>query len=115
MKIRFAILAGVCLIVMALTAQASAQNRLIFGEGLTSCGTWTQARQAGTVKAGLAAQWVAGWLSGRNRQDGSPDFLVGTDFDGLMAWIDNYCRSNPLDSVGTAAFRLTTELQSRAH
>ena len=80
--------------VMALTAQASAQNRLAFGEGIaTSCGTWTQARQAQTVKAGLAAQWVAGWLSGRNRQDGSPDFLVGTDFDGVMAWIDNYCRA----------------------
>ena len=69
MKIRFSILAGVCLMVMALTAQASAQNRLAFGEGIaTSCGTWTQARLAQSAKAGLSAQWIAGWLSGRNKQ-----------------------------------------------
>ena len=113
-KNHFSVLAGVCLMVMA-TAQASAEPRLALGQGVaTSCGTWTQARQARTVQAGLAAQWVAGWLSGRNNEDGTTDFLVGTDFDGLMAWIDNYCRSNPLDTVGTAALRLTTELLSRA-
>jgi hypothetical protein len=113
MKSRFAIFAVVCLIVMA-TEQASAELRLAFGEGVaTSCGAWTQARQARTLKAGLSAQWIAGWLSGRN-VEGSPDFLVGTDFDGLMAGIDNYCQANPLDTVGTAAFRLMAELQSRA-
>jgi hypothetical protein len=46
--------------------------------------------------------------------DHPADVLVGTNFDGLMAWIDNYCRANPLDLVGTAALKLFDELKSRA-
>ncbi len=74
------------------------------------------ARQTKSRKAGLSAQWVAGYLSGSNVQAGDnyPDALVGTDFDGLMAWVDNYCRANPHDLVGTAALKLFEELQARA-
>ena len=72
------------------------------------------ARQTKSRKAGLSAQWVAGYLSGSNVEADQPDVLVGTDFDGLMAWIDNYCRANPLDLVGTAALKLFDELKSRA-
>jgi hypothetical protein len=43
-----------------------------------------------------------------------PDALVSGDFKGLVAWIDNYCRSNPLDPIVSAAFKLTDELRSRA-
>ena len=39
-------------------------------------------------------------------QTSFPDFLVGTDFDGLMVWIDNYCRANPLDTIGAAEVAL---------
>ena len=93
--------------------EASAQDRIIFGEAGTSCRTWTQARQTRSRKAGLSAQWVAGYLSGSNVEADHPaDVLVGTDFDGLMAWIDNYCRANPFDLVGTAALKLFDELKS---
>lgn len=112
MKFRFAMLAGGWLIVMA-TAQASAQLRTAFGVGAAySCGAWTQARQNKSVSARLAAQWIAGWLSALNAS-GGPDFLAASDYDGLMARIDNYCRTNPLDTIGTAAAHLTNELRSR--
>jgi hypothetical protein len=65
--------------------------------------------QAGT----FSSQWVAGYLSGLNLKSDF-DGVAGTDFNGLMAWIDNYCRSHPLDPVATAAFKLMDELQSRA-
>ena len=112
--IRALVVAAIMLVAASL--EASAQSRIIFGEAGTSCGTWTQARQTKSRKAGLSAQWVAGYLSGSNVQadDNYPDALVGTDFDGLMAWVDNYCRANPLDLVGTAALKLFDELQSRA-
>jgi hypothetical protein len=110
--LRSLMLAGMVLLVAS--APASAQERLVFGEGAaTSCGSWTQGRQTRSFKAGLSAQWIAGYLSGLNMGAVGPDPLSGTDFDGLMAWIDNYCRSNPLDMVGTAAFRLMGELRSR--
>jgi hypothetical protein len=112
--IRALVVAAIMLVAASL--EASAQSRIIFGEAGTTCGTWTQARQTKSRKAGLSAQWVAGYLSGSNVQAGDnyPDALVGTDFDGLMAWVDNYCRANPHDLVGTAALKLFDELKSRA-
>jgi hypothetical protein len=86
--IRALVVAAIMLVAASL--EASAQDRIIFGEAGTSCGTWTQARQTKSRKAGLAAQWVAGYLSGSNVEADHPaDVLVGTNFDGLMAWIDN--------------------------
>jgi hypothetical protein len=108
--IRAMVLASIML-VMAGSLQA--QDRLTIGEGATSCGTWTQARQ--NRSAGLAAQWVAGYLSGSNMDTNHPDALVGADFQGLVGWIDNYCRANPLDPLVIAAWKLFRELQSRAN
>jgi hypothetical protein len=123
MRLGCAILAVV--ILAALSIQASAQGNVIFGQGKNSCGAWTQARQTRSVSAGLSAQWVAGYLSGMNtqlnlsspqndslyRQD---DPLLGTDFDGLMGWIDNYCMSHPLKPIVAAAQSLIDELRARA-
>jgi hypothetical protein len=67
------------------SAAQSESTRLIFGEGGgSSCGVWRQERHA--------------------------DFLVGTDFDGLMGWVDNYCQSHPLDAVAIAAAKLGSNL-----
>jgi hypothetical protein len=106
----------VMLVTIILTAtQVLAQERLVIGEGATSCGAWTQARQAQSTKAALIAQWTAGYVSGSNVEgEHHPDALVGVDFKGLIAWIDNYCRSNPLDPLVNAAFKVTSELRLRA-
>jgi hypothetical protein len=32
-----------------------------------------------------------------------PDILTGMDFDGLMAWVHDYCKANPLAKVTTGA------------
>lgn len=102
-------------IFVAGSAAQSEFTRLIFGEGGgSSCGVWRQERQTPTPKVGRLVQWVAGYLSGVNTERTSSDFLVGTDFDGLMAWVDNYCQSHPLDAVGVAAAKLVIELRSRA-
>jgi hypothetical protein len=106
----------VMLVTVILTAtQVLAQERLAIGEGSTSCGAWTQARQAQSTKAALIAQWIAGYVSGSNVEgEQHPDALVGVDFKSLIDWIDNYCGSNPLDPIVAAAFKLTDELRSRA-
>src|SRR6201993_4136912 len=108
--------AMVLLLLLGTTLQALAQedvSKIIFGEGLGSCGTWTQARQEKSIKQGLSAQWVAGYVSGMNTESRGPDALSGTDFLGVMAWIDNYCGAHPRDGIGTAARALMTELRSR--
>jgi hypothetical protein len=95
------------------SVQAEAQDRVGFGQGMRSCGAWTRARETKSGQ-GLYTQWVAGFLTGLNMDDGEPDALIGTDFDGLMAWIDNYCRAKPLVAVIFAADELLKELRSRA-
>jgi len=91
--IRALVVAAIMLVAASL--EASAQDRIIFGEAGTSCRTWTQARQTKSRKAGLSAQWVAGYLSGSNVEADHPDVLVGTDFDGLMAWIRQLLPGEP--------------------
>lgn len=57
--------------------------------------------------------WVAGYLSNFNSLINGrdvPDFLKDEDWDGLIAWIDNYCAANPLDKLEKAARELELDL-----
>jgi hypothetical protein len=89
------------------------EPRALFGEGTSSCGTWTVARQQRSVTAGRAAQWVAGYLSGVNTTSDKPDVLSGLDFDAMVAFVDNYCSAHPLDPIAGAAIVLMMELRRR--
>jgi hypothetical protein len=96
------------------SAPASAQ-RTIIGHGLSSCGTWTQERREARGAIPTRA-WILGYLSGVNALDGDADFLapVAVDSPAIFGWIDNYCRSKPLDNVQDAVNGLMIELRSRA-
>jgi hypothetical protein len=101
-------------------AKEFGQDRVMFGTAGKSCGTWTQLRPAGALKPngsvpaefGALLMWVLGFISGANSDPSYPDVLLGKDFDGLIAWIDNYCRANPLDNIAGAATHLIVELRS---
>ena len=101
-------------------AQQFGENRVMFGAGGTSCGTWTQLRPAGALtpnasvpaEFGVLFMWVAGYMSGANSDSSYPDVLLGKDLAWLIGWIDNYCRANPLNNIGSAAASLIVELRS---
>jgi hypothetical protein len=85
------------------------------GQGNRSCGSWTQVRSTKSAQNGLYAQWLAGFVSGVNWAiTDPPDILTGMDFEALAAWVDNYCKANPIERVSTAAIMLVQELQARA-
>jgi hypothetical protein len=112
-RVNVMIRAAIVAVTMLLVAgQAFAEPRMTFGNGLKSCGTWTQKRQ--TNDDSVFVSWVVGYLSGMNLDSTRPDALLGTDFDGLMGWIDNYCRANPLQSIAIAGTVLMRQLQSGA-
>jgi hypothetical protein len=46
--------------------------------------------------------WVLGFLSGLGVA-GVGDPLNGVDNEGVMAWIDNYCQSHPINRLVDAA------------
>jgi hypothetical protein len=102
MKVRFVALA-VALIVGA-PLQAAAFRML--GAGTASCGTWTswRAQQANHPDHYVFEQWALGFISGTAYEGAaSLDPLSGLDAEAVWAWIDNYCRANPLEEVFDAA------------
>ena len=85
-----------------------------YGTGGKSCGTWQEDRRAGGFKKTILATWVTGYVTGYNAWvEGSNDVGEGTDIDGLLAWIDNYCAENPLNSISKAASALIWHLMTR--
>ena len=92
-----------CMVVAVLApAEATMANNVI-GAGIDSCGRWTADRQpVRGVSAAQDEQWVLGFLSaiGYATADGPLD---GVDAQAVLAWVDNYCRANPLDHIMDAA------------
>jgi ElaB/YqjD/DUF883 family membrane-anchored ribosome-binding protein len=50
-----------------------------------------------------------GWLSAAGYYNVHGSLRV-TDADAVAAWMDKYCRENPLNSIGDAAASLVDEL-----
>jgi hypothetical protein len=92
---------------------SSATDRMAFGEGVSSCGAWTQERKRDTQRAQMQRAWVLGFVSGADVYEGL-EFLRQTDADAILAWVDNYCGSYPLERIYDAAIKLVEELIRRA-
>ena len=107
----------VLLLAMGVTILMTARTTALKIMGMvdTSCGSWTQARAI--HQSQLMELWVIGFMSGVNyaRSDERSDMLKGTDVEALWSWIDNYCRSHPLETLPTAAIHLALELNALAH
>ncbi len=123
-------------------SQAEAQGTYaIYGVGKNSCGMWLEGRDkfagksavpvsetgalAVTDAGALAVtrmreQWVIGYVSAFNLwgpwPEGWPevrDIGKGTDEAGMLVWIDNWCRDNPLEQVASATEVLIGHLRER--
>jgi len=93
--------------------QAYAYTARFIGPG--SCGQWSGLRGIPITQPSKAVplNWILGYLTGRSAASGR-DLLGLVDIESASAWIDNYCQTNPLDMLGTAAARLGDELERRA-
>lgn len=108
MKIReAAALSALLCVSSAGYARASTGNYEVYGAGTVSCGKWLADRTNGTWYD--EADWVLGWLSAAGYYEVHGD-LRQTDSDAVAAWLDNYCRDNPLKSLSDAAGHLVRAL-----
>lgn len=94
------IFAATVALLMTFSAQAQTVRVMGWGAG-TSCGTWTAEREQHRGRGAQGPTWVIGYLSGA-AVNGAGNILQDLDFDGVMGWIDNYCRANPLTSIDRA-------------
>jgi hypothetical protein len=83
---------------------------MIMGAGVnSSCGKWLSERSKGTHFD--EANWALGYLSGAaSNGPAEHDPLGKTDSDGVLYWLDNYCRANP-----TVGFHEAVKAFYRAH
>ena len=96
---------------VSLEIKHAAAYRML-GFGAQSCGSWTSNREilrmtpenqtSGTV-AFHNMTWVLGFLSGIGFVGNGMDPLDGIDREAVGAWIDRYCRENPLKNIAEAA------------
>lgn len=97
-------------------AQKSPNGEFVFfgATPTPSCATWTSLRRTGRGQE--LTYWVLGFVSGYNRWAPNSGGNIGgsADAEALLAWVDRYCESNPLDTYVQAAFRLIEELETRA-
>jgi hypothetical protein len=81
--------------------------------GATDCGEWLK-NPTPTKKA-----WLMGYLSGLNKmysryQDFPRDPLGALNTgEQAILWMDNFCRTNPIEMVSTGAMDLFIQLMSR--
>lgn len=104
----------IAIIVAALTAstvQAQEGRFTVIGPTGFSCGRWVNTPKQ-TAEYDVLRYWVLGYLSGANLGAKGTDFLQNRDADGLTAWIDNYCRQNPLHAMTEAIYALMSELRA---
>jgi len=102
--------------------KAEAGEYKVLGPGAQSCGTWTKKSNEDSWLHVQQTAWVLGYITAFNTwgpfgvNSGTQvvsDVSKGVDVDGILAWIDNWCRANPLDTVSWAAGQLMVELIKR--
>ena len=101
-------------ILFFISAASPQQGRTVIGDGIASCGSWTEQRKLKSTKASFMQAWVLGYATAENFSSSEQsDFLEHASIDapGLYGWVDNFCRDNPLSTVVQASQRLVIFLR----
>jgi hypothetical protein len=111
---RCAALVVTALLLAPMTVRA--RDQIVLGRGVSSCSTWTKEHSIGSFRANEQDSWLFGFITSINMFAPAewPDVNAGMDNQALIAWMDNYCRANPLRPIVTAANMLVEELKKRA-
>jgi hypothetical protein len=101
-------LLGLCLVLLATTANA--QN-IYGGYGMDiSCGRYIDDISTDQRAKNNYHWWLGGFVTGTNLVKSRSTL---TDDKAYEAWIEKYCRDNPLDSFHKAAIELNKELDNK--
>ena len=101
------ILLSIAVLALACTLCHAEEGAHVMGGGNLSCGKWIEFRDQPSIHYQLE-QWVFGYISGVNwysdKKQSTPP-----DGDAAVAFIDQYCKNNPSDSLALAAAALVQE------
>ena len=75
-------------------AQAQGRPVNLIGSGaLGSCGKWLEERRQDTFW--MMSDWALGYISGAATYGDIGNPLGGTDSQGVLYWLDNFCSATP--------------------
>jgi hypothetical protein len=83
---------------------------LVLDAGESSCGSWTSTSKRNNYQD---EAWLFGFITAYNMYIMKTSITGATDKQGLAGWVDNYCRTHPLNSIFDAAVELIEELKRR--
>jgi hypothetical protein len=110
----------VMLIVFAIGYSVNSHADPLTLMGTPSCGQWNAARinDSQHIKSEQYKSWLMGYISGLSFAVNSmvlkADVIKGTDAESVFLWMDNYCKTNPLNSLADGGFALFGELLKRS-
>ena len=111
---RLLILATAVLLSTANVAKAQSNRQgVIVGIGTGSCGSYLQLRSAKSQHFDDSLEgWIAGFVSGMNhaRFGISKSIKLLPDGPSMLAYVDKFCRDNPLGTVFNGADALFEEI-----
>jgi hypothetical protein len=81
-------------------------NRMIYGAGTTTCGSWTAERKSNDWYP--KGQWMLGYITAISATTERP--MQQSESLAFAAWVDNYCAKYPLKQLYEAVQELVQEL-----
>jgi hypothetical protein len=104
-------LCGLSLTTLAGVARG-AENYDLFKYGSQSCDEWVRHSELTEAET---PKWFQGLLAGLYQGGGYRiDFLQAIKAGEAVTWLNDYCRTHPLDGLAVAGTALTNELAERA-
>jgi hypothetical protein len=99
-----------------IATNASAQERptTVTGEGTVGCGEYLEDRRKNNKAQDYAyATWLRGFISGFNFATRGKQITGVSAPATLLAYMDKYCRDDPLGTVAGGAFNLAREMADK--
>ena len=101
----------IAILVLSTAGTAFAQGVALKGVGVFSCGNYLQIRtEQSEVQNGVFISWIWGYMAAFNMESRTPTKPDLPDEPSTLAYVDKYCRENPLKTVLVATNALIRDL-----
>ena len=100
------------LLLVSLPLSLHAGERPVFvadGYANLSCGMYLEERKKDSIEYYMFKSWLKGYMTGLS-QERAKDIRQDRDYEGMLAWLENYCKANPLKFFVQASSALEKEI-----
>ncbi len=100
-------------VLSSLFSMGATAQPMVYGVGSQGCGKYVaatdQSKRGAPQAAYVYMTWMSGFVSHASVLD-STDYFKNSDTESVGLWLENYCRTHPLESFSTAVISLMFEL-----